>query len=429
MQESVMLDRPDRTALMPVVVTPSYVTHPYNSMPFWRRFGLGFMWYCLDFVLICFGSWIFLLLFFLLSGLNKKTYEDFIGGYSAHYGFVGLTLFYTLCDPPVIDFLRSLNVPVPIFNMIYLTIVVLLTIPAYLMEYHSFKFFFRATPDEHHSNLVFSIILHEQLTFIIFTLCYAGFGSKQLPYAGWRYTIVMHAVCLLVWLNFVDRVFHRDWFQSPDPNNRYTGFEGYQLIGSTFQTFSMSTLSFLSINRFLVSEILNNMDYCQRFSYVFPALLLYGIIQWFSMFGVVTLMYPDSDVYARPGEIWNLITMTWLGFQVVGFRLSPALWNAMCRRCDGLTCSYTHSKCGVFGYIVVTVILGHLTSIFFYLFFQHVTWPIVWLKILGLEDIPPLGRPSYVFPFFIGSTLLMFYNNDVYYRRGNWGRCTCNVEE
>lgn len=48
---------------------------------------------------------------------------------------------------------------------------------------------------------------------------------------------------------------------------------------------------------------------------------------------------------------------------------------------------------------------------------------------MTFADDDMLARLDYTLPFSLGTILLAVYNNDVYYKRGNWGRFQLNCEE
>lgn len=399
-----------------------------------KRLGLGFLLSIMDIVLGCAASVLFALFTFLLLGLNKDLMGEIGGGLCSHFGIASISLFFGLLDDRFIAWTQTKNIPVPLFNFVFLTICLAMYIPLYLLEYLSIVTVFQIDRKTNQMAGVWAITFREQLLFLTFNLANAFFGGNVIPgLSGWRYMVFMHVVSFFVWFLFIDKILTQTLFwvptiSSPTPP---TDYRGYKLLGGMIQTFGMSTLSFLSIYRFLAREILSKMSPGKRLGYVLPPLAAYSVLQWTFLYGLNTAAFQGRTFYERASGVWSNISMSWVGFQVVGFRLSGPMWHGLCRIYDPFTNQLRHSRYGVALYIFFAIILGHVYGFVFYLFFHYVSWPYIWSQIFGMKfaDNDMLNRLDFTLPFSLGTIFLAVYNNDVYYRRGNWGCCQLKCEE
>lgn len=396
-----------------------------------KRLGFGFLLSILDFVLGCAASVLFALFTFAILGFNKPLMSEIGGGLCAHFGVASISLFYGLMDDRFIAWAHSKNIPVPLFNFVYLVICLVLYIPLFFIEYLAMVAMFQIDRSTNYAPAVWSITFREQLLFMSFNLPSAILGGNVIPgLHGWRYMIFIHAVSFFVWFIFVDKILTQTLFWTPDLPP-FTNYEGYRLLGGLMQTFGMGALSFLSIYRFLVREILSKMSPGERLGYVLPAMSAYAVLQWAILYGLNTLAFPNATFHARAGGVWSDISISWVGFQVVGFRLSGPMWHGLCRVYDQFTNQLRHNKCGIVLYIFFSVVLGHVYGFLFYLFFHYVSWPYIWSNLFGMTfaDEDMLARLDFTLPFSVGTIFLAVYNNDVYYKRGNWGCFQLKCEE
>lgn len=396
-----------------------------------KRLSIGFSLSLLDFVLGYAASVLFAVFTFIVLGLNKSLMNEIGGGLHAHFGVASISLFFGLLDDRFISWTQKKNIPVPMFNFIFLLICLVTYVPLYLLEYLTIAAVFQVDRSTNHMPAVWAITFREQLLFLIFNMTNAFLGGNVIPgLSGWRYMVFVHAVSFFIWFLFVDKILTQTLFWTPELP-RFTDYEGYKLLGGMMQTFVMGTLSFLSIHRFLVREVLSKLSPGKRLSYVLPPFLGYAVLQWATLYGINVLAFPKATLYARANAVWSNISMSWVGFQIVGFRLSGPMWHGLCRVYDPFTNQLRHNRYGIVLYIFFSVILGHLYGFFFYLLFHYVSWPYIWSRFFGMTfaDDDMLARLDYTLPFSLGTILLAVYNNDVYYKRGNWGRFQLNCEE
>lgn len=396
-----------------------------------RRLGFGFLLSIMDVVLGCIASVLFALFTFLLLGLNKDLMSEIGGGLCSHFGIASISLFFGLLDDRFIAWAHRKNIPVPLFNFIFLTICLCTYIPLYLLEYLAIVNVFQINSKTDQMAGVWAITFRQQLLFLSFNLPNAFLGGNIIPgLSGWRYMVFIHVVSFFVWFLFIDKILTQTLFWTPQ-NPKLTDYGGYKVLGGMIQTFLMSSLNFLSIYRFLVREILSKMSPGERLANILPPLVAYSVLQWAFLYGLNSAVFPASNFYMRANAVWKNISMSWIGFQVVGFRLSGPMWHGLCRMYDPFTNQLRHSKYGIAFYIFLAVILGHIYGFIFYLFFHYVSWPYIWSGLFNMKfgDSNMLERLDFTLPFSVGTIFLAVYNNDVYYKRGNWGCLQLKCEE